>query len=66
MAAVIFDLASAMPTREDRRADTVEGLGLALAVIEKAVAAGVEAAGYWQAGADLDSDPVPELKALLV
>jgi len=26
----------------------------------------VEAAGYWQAGADLDSDPVPELKALLV
>ena len=66
MPAVVFDLAAAMPTGQDRRADAKKRLWLSFAEIKQTVMARVKAAGYRQARADFDGNPVPEIKTLLV
>ena len=63
--AVVLDFATTMPTCHDRSADAVKGLRFSLGVIEEAVMAWVQAAGYRQAGADFNGDPVPEVEPLL-
>ena len=65
VAAVVVDLAAAMPASLDRRSDLAERLWFALREIKQAVMAGVEPARYRKAAFHVDRDVVAEAHALL-
>jgi hypothetical protein len=64
VAAIISDFTATVPADLNWGADSAEGLRSAFGVIKQAVMARVQAARDWEAGTDLDSNPVAKLHAL--
>ena len=64
--AVILDLTSTMPTCKNGRSDSVEGIGLAFAVIKQAIVTRVKASRYGQTRTNLNSYPVPKPHSFLI